>query len=139
MKIYPLHARIPVKIGDAVFKLSPFSHSQKLELAQYSQFQAGEYVQNAAKMTFKAMKYSIKGVEGIIDGLTGEAYQPTFDEDGTLSDASVNDLLNIEVSNSLVMACIQFVKGVPTSILDQNGEPMSGVEIMPADSAIKKN
>lgn len=139
MKVYPLHARIPVKIGDVVFKLSPFSHAQKLELAQYSQFQAGEYVQNAAKMTFRAMKYAIKSVEGVVDGLTGEAYQPVFDEDGTLSDASVNDLLNLEISNSVVMACIQFVKGVPTAILDQNGEPMSGVEILPAESALKKS
>lgn len=140
VKVYPLSARIPVKIGDVVFKLAPFSQAQKIELAEFSQFEGGAYLQNASLLVFRAMRYSIKYMSGVVDAITGEEYKLQFDEAGHLTEECANDLLNMEISETLVLACMAFLKGVPEQILDhRTGKPIEGVEIMPAESGVKKN
>lgn len=140
VKVYSLNARIPVKIGDVTFKLSPFSQSQKIEMAEFANFESGQYLQNASRMTFRALKYSIKGVEGLEDALTGEPYALEFDDSGCLTDAAVNDLLSIEIADKLMIACMAILKGIPKEIVNpQTGQKMEGVEVLPVESALKKN
>jgi len=140
LKVYPLSARIPVKIGDVVFKLAPFSQSQKIELAEFSQFEGGAYLQNASLLVFRAMRYSIKSVTGLVDAITGEEYKLVFDEAGYLTEECANDLLNLEISDKMVLMCMAFLKGIPTELLDhRTGKPVEGVEILAAESGVKKN
>lgn len=140
VKVYSVNSRIPVSIGGVVFKLAPYTQAQKIEMAEFSNLEGGEYLQNASRMTFRAMKFSIKGVEGLEDGLTGEPYKLEFDESGNLTDTCVNDLLNLELSENLVLACLSFMKGVPKEITHPvTKEKLEGVEIVAQDLGLKKN
>lgn len=140
VKVYSVNTRIPIKIGDVTFKLSPFSQAQKIEMAEFAHFEAGQYIQNASKMTFRAIKYSVKDVEGLEDALTGGTYQLQFDDSGCLTDEAVNDLLSIEIVEKLMVACLAMLKGIPKEIINQQtGQKMEGVEVLPAESALKKN
>lgn len=140
VKVYSVNTRIPIKIGDVTFKLSPFSQAQKIEMAEFAQFEGGQYLQNASRMTFRAIKYSVKEVEGLEDALTGQPYKLEFDDSGCLTDESVNDLLSIEIVDKLMISCMAMLKGIPKEIINQQtGQKMEGVEVMPAESALKKN
>lgn len=140
VKVYSVNTRIPIKIGDVTFKLSPFSQAQKIEMAEFANFEGGQYLQNASRMTFRAIKFSVKDVEGLEDALTGEKYKLEFDDTGCLTDACVNDILSIEIADKLMVACMAMLKGIPTEIVNQQtGQKMEGVEVLPAESALKKS
>lgn len=111
-----------------------------MELAEFSQFEGGQYLQSASRLVFRAMKYSIKDIVGLEDAVTGEPYKLEFDEKGNLTDACVNDVLNLELSEKLVISCMLFMKGIPTEITDpRTGVKLEGVEVLPPEAGLKKN
>jgi hypothetical protein len=123
MKIYSLNDRITVKVGELTFKLAPLSYKQKIEIQNI--FKESK----DAEGSILCLKYSVKDVEGI-ETLNGEKYNLSFDESG-LTDTCLNDLLNIELSPKLMIACATLVNGIPQEIVHPvTGKPLEGVKII---------
>lgn len=127
MKIYKISDRIKIKIGDIVVKVSPLSFAQKSEIqADLIKFQQSKDIKDLMDSSFKAIKYAVKEIENI-------DYQLEF-EGNVLTDACVEDLLNCEINNQLVAACIAFLNGVPNQIINaETGKPLEGIEILPLE------
>lgn len=118
--------------------MAPLTQEQKLELASFASFEGGQYVQNASRMAFRAIKYTIKEIIGVEDALTGKPYELEFDDQGVMKEHCVNDILNMGLDEKLLLACLAMVRGVPTEIM-HDGKKLEGVEILPIEAAIKKN
>ena len=82
-----------MKIGKVKFLFAPLSYGQKAELIGCTKLVSGEEVQDTAKMGYLALKYGIKGMEGLED-CHGEPYSPEFDDEGNLTDEAVSDIFN---------------------------------------------
>lgn len=137
IKVFKKTSRIPVKIGDAVFKLAPMDQEQKTELMQYISLDGGNRIENLAKISFLSCKYTIKEIEGLVYE-DGSPFELSFDEKG-VSDKSLSELMNTEISQELLSACQAFLQGIPKEILDpQTKKKFKNVEIL-SESASKKN
>lgn len=138
LKVYRSTSRIPVKIGDALFKLSPFTQEQKIELMQCISMDGGTRVENLAKMSFMACKFAIKEVSGIVNEDDSE-FKLEFDEKG-VSTESLNTLLTLELSQELLTTCQTFIQGIPKEILNPTTKKkFENVEILPQETVSKKN
>lgn len=112
MKLYRTTDRIPVKIGDAVFTISPLSRHQKQQIVNAARkTQSGVTIEDAMEMAALSMKFSIKGVSGILDNC-GLPWSPKFDPDGHLSDESIDELFNINEDSPLAHAMIAATNGI---------------------------
>lgn len=103
MIVYKMSDRIPIEIGEVKFWVSPLSYGQKMELASCSSTVSGEQKIDGQKFATLLMKFSIKEVEGITN-FDGTPYVISFDKDGTLSQDSLDELLQIEQSASVLKA-----------------------------------
>ena len=138
MKIFKMSDRITLTIKGIIFKLSPLSFAQKGEIHTCTKMNGGVEEQDTIRMTFLAVKYTVKAVSGIIDS-NGEKYELEFDGD-ILSDDCVNDLLNLEICQEVGIAALNFLNGVPRKICDQFQKEIPGVTLsFPQDEVKKKS
>lgn len=124
--IYKTTDKIPVKVHDLTFDISPLTSQQKEEIQ--NEFLSKRVV-NATKL---AIKYAVKGIKGatLVDG---SPYGLSF-ESGTLTDECVDELLNMGYSTEISLVCSQLVAGIPDKIVDDQGKPVKGIKILkPAD------
>jgi hypothetical protein len=129
MRIYKRSDRIVVKINDVVVKLAPLTLDQKTEI-QSAMFKGMKGDLEAATQGVKlAIKYSVKAINGVVDSDNAD-YRLEFDSAGELADSSINDLLNMEISDTLAVVCASMTKGVPKDFKDQKGNPLDGVEVV---------
>lgn len=129
-KIYKLTDRITVKIDNVEFKLAPLSWGQKQEIVSEASVVGGNVNEMTRNATFKALKYAIKGISGV-EYADGTQYELEFDENGNVLDSSLEELLNMELSPRLIMACYAMVNGVPTDIINPaTGKKVEGVEVV---------
>lgn len=138
--IYKTTDLIPVKIGSAIFKVSPLNLDRKLQLQETYKKENGEIVQYAVEKMKLLFKYSIKDILGV-KLATGADYKVSLDEDGSLSDECVEDLCNIGCGTELQSVLWGFVKqGFGDKPLNALGEIVEGVELLPPEGAdnIKK-
>ena len=119
--------------------MAPLTQEQKLELAEFAQFDSGKYVQNASRMAFRAIKYSIKEIIGVEDATTGLPYSLELDEQGVMKEHCVNDILSMGLEEKLLLPCLAMINGIPKEVTDKDGKKVEGVEILPVESALKKN
>lgn len=139
IKVYRANSRVSVQIGDAIFKLAPLSQDQKVQLMQYVSMDGGSRVENLAKMSFMACKFCLKDVSGI-SFEDGSEYKLELDADGLVSDKSVSELMNSEISQELLVACQSFMQGIPKQIVNPStGKKFDNVEILHEESNSKKN
>lgn len=135
MKIYKTTDKISVKIEDVEFKISPLSYQQKVNVqSELIKAQGGNpmAIMTAARL---AIKYSVKAVSGIQD-VDGNQYQLEFD--GTeLSEACVDDLLNLDPEQRLQLVCMSLLQGKPTQPVDADGKPIKGIKIEGNDKGKK--
>lgn len=123
MRIYSLKDRITVKIDELEFKLAPLSYKQKIEIQ--SLLTSGKEFDGIAR----AIKYSVRHVSGLED-VNGEEYKIKLEAD-VLSDESLDDLMNLEISMKLHLVCAHLVSGIPSKIIHPDtGEEIEGVEIV---------
>lgn len=136
IKVYRANSKISVKIGDAVFKLSPFTQEQKIELMQFVSMDGGSRIENLAKMSFMACKFAIKEVSGIVYE-DGSEFKLEVDEKG-VTDKCLSELMNTEINQELLASCQALLQGVPKEILNPvNQKKFDNVEIL-SDSSIPK-
>lgn len=139
-RIYRKTDRIKVQIGkgdEAVtLSLSPLSQHEKLEVQSLMfesrlQGKAASAVEGVAK----AIKYAVKGMEGVVDS-DEKPYELKF-ENGSLTDECVEDILNMELAGKIMFICSALTSGVPSQFLDNKGEPLPDVEILTSKSEKK--
>lgn len=124
-RIYRLTDRIPVKIDGITVTISPLSFDQKIEL-QSLMLQAKADPMFAVKGARLAIKYAVKGIEGLEDS-SGQPYIVLV-ENGQLSDECVDDLLNLQENSKIITLCSQLINGVPRVVIDPStGKQMDGI------------
>lgn len=131
-KIYRVTDRVKVKIDDITISVSPLSKEQKRQLMSLMmKAQTGD-LSSAQQSLEEAIKFSVKSISGVTDG-NDEPYALEF-QDGALSEACVNDLLNMEIGSKIQAVCIALLNNVPKTFVDQNGKAIEGVKIIPKGS-----
>lgn len=110
MIVYRLTDRIPVKIGEVTFWISPLSHEQKITLMGFLRVRAGEEIQDSLRAAAYALKVSVKAV----DGLTladGSKYELSH-EGNALTDDCVAELTQLTGADKLVAACAALANSI---------------------------
>jgi len=126
VKIYRLSDRIRVQIGEITFLISPLTYHQKTEIVSNVTRSGGLEMQSAAQMAYLAIKYSVKGIEGLIDS-ENNPYQLSFNENG-LTDECVSEIFQLGCKDKLME--------VVGSLINKIEDPgIEGVKvILPGDS-----
>lgn len=136
--IYKSTDLIDLKIQDLVFSIRPLRYKQRVDIMSCLSNQSGTIVENAAKATFLTMKYTIRKVTGAFL-LDGSPYEIELGEDDNVSDDCIDDLLNMASDSKLGPALHNFLKGIPSKLIDPNtGEELKGVEIVKQEGVPKK-
>ncbi len=129
---------IKIGIADLIFHISPLPYAVKTEVVATMSKASGVHIENVANATQLLVKHAVKKVEGLCD-INGDEYKLECNEDGTLKDECVDDLLNIEVNSDLADALNNFIRGVPSKLVDQaTGEELKSVKIIPPKGDRKK-
>jgi len=128
MIIYRLTDRIPVKIGELTFWVSPLSYEQKVNLQECRKMEGGQEVVDHGARARLAIKYGVKEIQGI-ECADGSPYQPKMDSDGTLSMEAVDELSALNSLKELVMVCMSVAaRGVPDSEIPGVEVDLKGVK-----------
>ena len=148
--------RVKVKIHDMVFHIKPLTQREKMLVMPIMQkaaqavkeIEAGNYenLSSASEAATLTLKLSLKKVEGLFyedeDGNDVE-YTLSFDEDGTLSEECVDDLMNLEQSTKLMTVVGSMVQGFSgNEFTDGNGKKLEGVSLVkkqPAKKQLKRS
>jgi hypothetical protein len=139
IKVHRSSSRLIAKIGEASFKLAPLSQENKVALMSYVSMDGGTRVENLAKMAFMSVKYCLKDVSGL-EFEDGSEYKLEFDNDGLVSDKSISELMNTEISQELLSTCQAFMQGIPKEIINPNTKTkFDNIEILQDESSSKKN
>lgn len=131
-RIYKCSDLIEVKIDNISFYISPLSYLQKSQLQELMIKAANGDMEAAMKAVVQSMKMSIKNIKGLT----------CFDEDNNeieykvelinneLSEDTVNDILNLPISNKVSTLCTSLMSGLSSKVCDPSGKPLEGVEIV---------
>lgn len=129
-RIYKRTDRIAVKIDDIVVKLAPLSLDQKTEIQQAMiHGKVKGDLKELTKGIALSIRYAVKSIEGVQDS-DGNPYKVEVDSNGDLTKECVDDLMNLELTAKLSMVCASMVNGIPSEFKDNDGIPMSGVEVV---------
>lgn len=121
MKIYPITARIPIKVGDVTFWVAPLTHEGRLELTQFIVRSGGAEYKADLKYCMKCLQLSLKKIEGIT-WYDDTEYQLRFDDNGIILDECMNEISQFLGSASAAMAA--------SSLLGSMEDPkLPGVEV----------
>lgn len=117
----------------------PLTNAEKGELAQFTDIEGGAEMVNRSKALALILKKTILKVKGFRD-LDGNEWEPTRDEDGLLTDDSVDVLLNTPVYGRISVIGWNLLNSVPSVLLDPtNGREMKDVKVkFLKESQIKK-
>lgn len=138
IKVHRASSRISVKIGDAIFKMAPLSQDHRVHLMKFVEMDGGSRIENFAKMAFLSIKYCLKECSGLVYE-DGSEFVLDFDSDGQLSDKSISELMNTEISQELMTACQSFIQGIPKEIINPNTKKkFDNIEILDDTSNSKK-
>ena len=130
--------RIEIQIGDAKFKMAPLSQDQKIKLMEYVSMDGGSRVENLAKMSFLSVKFVLKEASGLVYA-DGSEYKLELDNDGLVSDKSISELMNTEISQELLTCSQSFMQGIPKEIINpMTKKKFENVEIISELSNSKK-
>ena len=110
MRILRLKDRVSIDLEDVKFKLAPISFEQEAEINSCKKIEAGEERIDYSKRVFLLLKFSVKGIEGL-KTYDDKKYKPSFDDNGNLTDDSVNDILRIPVTNGVIKAIYALQSG----------------------------
>lgn len=131
-QIYKVTDRIKVKVGDITLILSPLTKEQKMNTQLHTAKAVKGDMESAMKAVELAVKYSIKGIEGLfhVNDQGVEVPYTVKLEGGVLSDEAINDLMNMELSDKISNVATAFLGGVPSEIKDQKGNKIEGIEVI---------
>lgn len=107
-KIYRISDRIKVNVGGLVIVIGPLTFDQKSEIQALAA--SGDF-KKALESAKLAVKYGVKDVIGLKDS-EDKDWKPSYDESGLATD-SLDELLNLEVNESIQMVCLNLINGIP--------------------------
>lgn len=134
MKVYIPKDRVKVSLkgSDLAFVLSPLTAKQKGEVMSCLTLKGGDAIQDRWEMVRLAIRYSLKGIDGITDS-EDKPIEMTLDPDGGLSTDSMDVVMNMGTAMDLCYtAALQLAtQGLPDgTILNPNtGKPFEDVEV----------
>ena len=137
MIIYSSSDRIPVRMGDVVIYISPLTHGQKIAVNSANTIRAGKEVIDGIKMAFLAIKFAVKGIEGIID-ITGNKYELKFTPEGVLEDSCVDDLMGLDHAEDLAVICVKLIDGIGAAKQIAKSKGLSAQIDLPEPKVTKK-
>lgn len=124
-------------VSTVVYTLAPMSWAQKQEILSQSRMLSGSVVSDDARRAYLAIKYSVKGVEGLswFDGETDVTFVPAFDVAGNLEEDSIEKLLNCQLTSAMTEYTKSLIGGVSQFVIDPGtGLQMAGVRVvLPGD------
>lgn len=123
--------RIKIKVGEVSFLISPLSVEHKFKLMEYMNLDGGQDKKNMVKMSFYSVKYSLKGIDGVVDG-DGKPYELQFGPDGSLTDDCFSEVMGLLGNDKLAATCLALAMG-------QDAPKIEGVEVEMPSGAKKKN
>ncbi len=117
--------------ADIVFIVTPLTFKQRAEVNGEIQKVAGQMVRNSFEMAGLAVKYALKGIEGLMDG-SGTPYKLEFDKNEMVTDECLDFLVSIpDHGGTLFNACTSLsAEGVYTKLTDNNGKIIEGVKVL---------
>lgn len=132
MKVFRLTDRIPlsIKIGEETifFLVRPLSFDEKAKISSLAMIDSGLERRDSLAAVKMCLKHCLKDVKGIKNHDDTD-YKLEFDDAGNLSDQCIDDLLNCEVSASLIMASFSLVQGISEHVVDPtNGKIIEGIK-----------
>lgn len=104
--IYKLSERVPVKIGPVTFLLAPLSTENQGKLLAYTSRDGGEEKVNGLSFARDAIKFCVKGVEGI-ENSDGSSYELEFDDNGDLTNECVSEIFQVDGVDKLTKVAIR--------------------------------
>lgn len=114
-RIYRTTDKISYKVGELEIKISPLSVHNKSILHDFmTKGRNGDQKALIDGSSF-ALKASLKEVTGLED-IDGKPYTLSFDDSGLVTDACIDDLLNIEESTKLISLCSLLIAGIPSNL-----------------------
>lgn len=131
-RIYKTSSRIEVKIEGLSIFVSPLSYHHKMELQDLMVKAADGDMDSAMKAIVKALKVSVKDIQGVRTlNESGEDVPYVLEFQGDeVSDDCINDLLNMPISNKITAVCTSLLGGVSDKIMGPDGKPLEGVSIV---------
>jgi len=136
-RIYKCTDKIEIKIEDISIFISPLSYQQKMNINDLLQKASMQDTKSAMEVVIATFKASIKGVKGLVDA-DGLEYVCKFDGD-ELSMSTIDDLLNLPISNKISAVCSSLLYGIPKDkIVDSNGNIIEGVSLILKDNGKKE-
>lgn len=100
-------ADVPAPAKRVVFVLAPLTRLQKGEVLSCVNVKAGQIIEDSMAMSGKAIRFALKGVEGLLNA-DGTEYKLALDAGGVVTDEALDDLLNLdEASQVLITASLQ--------------------------------
>ena len=132
MIVYPLSYRIPVKIGEITFWISPLSYGAKQEVLSLVKVVAGEETGDRDLRERALIKHGVKEVEGL-KLPDGSDYKLEFDPSGALTEESLEVVLQADTQSLAALKVLHFM-------LNKWEEKVEGVEVdLAAARPAKKN
>jgi hypothetical protein len=136
--VYKLDDRFELKFGDLTFELAPLSLDKKAIAASKMFKEGGDVMANISGVAV-TLAHSIKSVKGLKNA-DGSDYKLEFNEDGSLTDECVGEVMNISESAALISIGTDLMKGMPETVVNRyTGEEMKGVKIKYKGKAPKKD
>ena len=105
MYLFTKDDRIPVKIGDVTFWISPLINETRADISTAVTLSSGEKRVDVKKLYRLYIKYAVKRVDGVLLP-NQDAYKVKKDKKGNLTDACVDDILNLSCAPTLAQAAL---------------------------------
>lgn len=130
IKVYRQTDRIKLKVHNVVFSLKPLNVFEQSKCSESLRNEAGTQQENINKTIYYLIKYMIKDVEGI-EYIDGSKIELQFDDDGTMADDSISELISMEITQELQAAIVGFVNGIPSEFSSEHVSilPVKGLEV----------
>jgi len=135
--VYRSTDRIKIKIHDVELIVKPLSYFEKSQVEGILFKEGGVIRENSILALAKLIKYSIKEISGV-NNLDGTPYQLSFDADGSLLESSIDELMNMGISNDLTIVLFGIRNSIPNEIVGVDGTPLKHIQITPFDGSGKK-
>jgi hypothetical protein len=129
-KIMKMSDRIKLKIGEIEVVIAPLSFSRKQDFASCTKIVGGKEEYDLGKAQYLYMKYSIKDIKGL-ENYDGSKYELQFSDESKseLTDECVDELMNIEIKQTLMNAMWQLLNGIQELKDPMTGEKLEGVNL----------
>lgn len=135
--VYRASDRIDLKIHDVTFKIKPLTYKEKLDVSASVTNNEGEQGIDMLAQLIVLLRYCVKDVSGICY-IDKTPMTLTFNEDDTLAQECVDDLLNLGIISDLATSLYSIREGIPESIDGLDGKPLKHIKIVPSQSVIPK-